>query len=161
MNNFKNIAFEKFNTTKIPFIIYLIVIILPEFFSINSDYSFVFWILYYIFVFWVFVWLLTTWLTSSPIISEHKNPNIFSSIVRKIFFFQVKITIIGYLLVLPLVVLITILYISVFPGNPDEIKSLQIYLLGKGDLVEPGRSFFLQSIVLNSIVGYILKIVAI
>lgn len=164
MNDFKNLAFEKFNTTKIPFIIYLTILILPElilpeFFSISSDYSFVFWILHYIFVFWVFGWLLTTWLTSNSIISEHKIPNIFSSIVRRVFFLQVKITIIGYLLVLPLTVLITILYISVFSGNPDEIKSLQIYLLGKGDLVEPGRSFFLQSLLFTILLPMIIVFV--
>ena len=159
MNDFKNIVFEKFNITKIPFIIYLTIQILPEFFSINSDYSFVFWILYNIFICWVFSWLLTTWLTNDPMISKHKNPNIFSIIVRQVFFYQVKITIIGILLTLPLAVLLTILYLLVFQGNPDEIRSLQIYLLGKGDLVEPGRSFFLQNVLFTSLLPIIIAFI--
>ena len=159
IDKFKNKVFEKMDAIKIPFFTILIIEISPEIFSTSLANSLVFWILYLISYIWVFSWLQTTWLTSSPVISEHKNPKIFSCVVRHVFFFQVKISIIGTLLVLPIMLLLAILYILIFSGNSNDITSLQMALLGQADILKIVQSLFLESIIFFGVPLIIVSVV--
>ena len=137
---------EKIIVTKIPFLSFFLLVTLPVSFPETANWPFAFWIFYYILWGWVWSWLLASWLSFSFVTSKKINVSIFSGVVGRTFLHQLKLY--ALMLFTMIIVLVPAMLLLLKPllglASPDEIRSLQLAFSGRGELVEPGLSFFMQ-----------------
>ena len=157
MDTFRDKFFEKINANKLPFLVYLLLGSLPVFLPDSENIPIVFYVFFYFIFLWVWSWLMASWLNCSNLINNGVSPKIFSVLVRQFFFWQVKIILVAsvsmLLLSIPIILLFSELYLGL--ATPEEMRSLQIGLSGRGEFVEPGLSFFTRFILISIIVPLI------
>lgn len=139
---------EKITVTKIPFLGFFLLVTLPALFPETANWPFAFWIFYYILWGWIWSWLLASWMRFNFAATEQINLSIFSAVVGRTFLHQVKLY--AVMLISILIVSVPVMFFLWQPlmglASPEEIRTLQIGLSGRGEFAEPGLSFFMQCV---------------
>ena len=136
--------FKNLLVVKIPFFIYALFAMFEFIFPVTSSWPLVFWAFYYLITFYLWSWVLASWLNFNLLTNEQSNHYLLPRMVQQTFFHQIKLfsvtvlifVVLGLLIILPL----GFLFLKGF-ASPEELRSLQIGF-GRGELVEPGLSFF-------------------
>ena len=139
-------AIEKIIFAKMPFLGFFLLVTLPVLIPETTNSPIVFWIFYYILWGWFWSWLLASWLSFSFVTSKKINVSIFSGVVGRTFLHQLKLY--ALMLFTMIIVLVPAMLLLLKPllglASPDEIRILQLAFSGRGELVEPGLSFFMR-----------------
>ena len=152
---------EKIMVTKIPFLGFFLLVTLPVLFPETANWLFAFWIFYYILWGWVWSWLLASWMRFNFVATEQINLSIFSAVVGRTFLHQVKLY--AVMLISALIVGVPVTFFLLQPlmglASPEEMRTLQIGLSGRGEFAEPGLSFFMQCVFIMMVVPIFIGVI--